>query len=560
MRNSIHMVRTFTRPVIKWAAPVARLMMFLIIMDDLYDSGRPLLHWFALLWAIWAAVTTAATAVGHHHSIRDLKALAVIDSVLAAMCIFLLAEPVPTVIAFAFCLSATVLGCGIGFASLAALLALPCVAWLTHVVVYNGQTNQLHITSFKEGNITGLVTAISLWAVVVTAALIHRIARVDNFTQKCNSIDMLHPEQSFEFDLQRTVENIAKIFAPERAFCIIARSAMNSGYRQFAHNCDPTAMALELNGLVELAATLPDRALMLDAENLLCWPLDATKPRALDETEQALARYLKRDRFVAAIVQPLQIGKSKGILVVAAMKPIDAFLRVDAIKIEESVTQLTEFLARMAEAERQFIADAHDVARRDLHDGVLQTMAALRMKLLTIAKRADMKKHSALLDLRKTADILTLEQVRLRSLLETSETENDTINLVARLDICLRTISLQWEIDAKIESDEPAIPVDRESALNIEHLVREAVANAVRHAKISALTVRLSLKHDALLIAINDRKGESKLPQKGGESMPLESASLQHRLRLVNGAAYAEGLVKGALLAITIPMQQVDDA
>jgi hypothetical protein len=40
----------------------------------------------------------------------------------------------------------------------------------------------------------------------------------------------------------------------------------------------------------------------------------------------------------------------------------------------------------------------------------------------------------------------------------------------------------------------------------------------------------------------------------------LQSASLQHRLRLVNGAAYAEGLVKGALLAITIPMQQVDDA
>jgi signal transduction histidine kinase len=554
------MSRVFTRPIIKWATPVARLMMCLVVMDGLYVSGRPLLHWFSLLWVVWAVITTAATTVGHHHSIRDLRALAAIDAVLVTICIFILAEPEPAVIAFTFCLSATVLGCGLGFRLLAALLVLPCAAWITHAVVDSGPFNQIHITSVNEGNITGLVTAISLWAVVVTAALIHRIARVDNFTQKCNSVEMLHPEQSFEFDLQRTVENLAKIFAPERAFCIIARPAMNSGYRQFVHKCDPTAMASELNGLVDLAATLPERALMLDTENLLCWPLGVTKPRALDETEQALARYLKRDRFVVAIVQRLQIGKSGGILVVAAMKPIDAFLRVDAIKIEESVTRLTAFLARMAEAERQFIADAHDVARRDLHDGVLQTMAALRMKLLTIAKRADMKKHPALLELRKTADILTLEQVRLRSLLETSESENDTINLVARLDICLRAISLQWEIDAKIESDEPAIPVDRESALNIEHLVREAVANAVRHAKISALTVRLSLKHDALLIAINDRKGESRLSQKGGESMPLQSASLQHRLRLVNGAAYAEGLVKGALLAITIPMQQVDDA
>jgi signal transduction histidine kinase len=232
---------------------------------------------------------------------------------------------------------------------------------------------------------------------------------------------------------------------------------------------------------------------------------------------------------------------------------------VDALKIEKNIAGLMNFLSRMAEAERQFIAEAHDVARRDLHDGVLQSMAALRMRLLTISKRPDLKKHPVQLELRKSADILTLEQVRLRGLLENSESENDTVNLVAQLDICLRAISLQWEVDAKMQSDEPAVPVDHETALNIEHLVREAVANAVRHAKISALTVMLSLKHDVLLIAINDR-GNTGQSEQGGLSMPLQSASLQHRLRLVNGTAYSEGLGQGALLAISIPMQQVDDA
>ena len=319
-------------------------------------------------------------------------------------------------------------------------------------------------------------------------------------------------------------------------------------------------MDSNLTGLLKLSAILPQRAMLMDSENQLCRPLDATKPRALDDAEQSIARYLIRDRFVVAIVQRLKIGKSEGLLMVAAMKPIDACLRVDAIKIEKNMILLLAFLARISEAERRFIADAHDVARRDLHDGVLQSLAALRMKLLTIAKREDMKNHPALLDLHKTASILTLEQARLRGLLETSESQNDTINLVARLDLCLRAISLQWEIDAKIEADEPAVPVDRESALNIEHLVREAVANAMRHAKISALTVRLSLKHNALLIAINDRGGVEAFGQGGDASMPLQSASLQHRLRLVNGTAYAEGLGKGGVLAIGIPMQQVDDA
>lgn len=555
------MLRVLTRPIINWAAPVARILMCIIIMNGFHLSGRSLLHWFVLLWVCWAAVTTAATAIGHHHSIRELRILAGADSLMMIICIFLLADPEPPIIAFAFCFSVTMLGFGLGLTSLIAMLALPFSAWLAHEILEITQLHASHIIIVKEGEMNGLITTIRLWAVIASAALIHRSTLVDTFTYKCNSIELLKPDRSFEFDLQAVVENLAKIFAPERAFCIVTRPAINSGYRQYAHNCDPTFMAAELSGLIDLSAALPERAIIIDTENQLCWPLDAIKPRALDEAELAFARYLKRDHFVIAIIQRLQIGKSNGLLAVAAMKPIDACLRVDAIKIERNVNRLAEFLTRMAEAERQFIADAHDVARRDLHDGVLQSMAALRMQLMTIDKRKDLVDHPARLALRRVTDILTLEQARLRGLLETSESENETVNLVTRLNICLRAISLQWEIDAKFESEEPAVPVDRESALNIEHLVREAVANAVRHAKIAALTVRLSLKHDALLITINDQGSNTeKSINKRGVSMPLQSASLQHRLRLVNGTAYAEGLAKGGLLAISIPMQEVDDA
>lgn len=555
------MLRLLTRPMITLAAPVARILMCVIILEGLYLSGRSLLHWFVLLWVCWAAITTAAKAIGHHHSIGELRILAVIDSIMMTMCIFLLADPEAVIIAFALCFSVTMFGFGLGLTSIAIMLALPFSAWIAHELLEITRFHVPHIITAKEGDINGLITVIGLWAVSAIAALIHRSAIVDSFTYKCNSIELLNPNRAFEFDLQAVTENLAKALEPERAFCIVTRPAVNSGCRQYAHNSDPSLMAAELSGLIDLSATLPERAIILDAENQLCWPLGAAKPRAMDETEQALARYLKRDRFMIAIIQRFQIGKSSGLLAVAAMKPVDASLRVDAIKIEKNVNRLAEFLTRMAEAERQFIADAHDIARRDLHDGVLQSMAALRMKLLTIDKRKDLAEHPARAELRRAADILTLEQARLRSLLAASETENDTINLVARLDICLRAISLQWEIDAKFETGEPAVPVDRESALNIEHLVREAVANAVRHAKIAALTVRLSLAHDRLLIAINSRGGDiENAVNKEDGSMPLQSASLQHRLHLVNGTAYAEGLAKGGLLAISIPMQQIDDA
>ncbi len=552
------MIRILTRPTIIWAAPVARVLMCASLIDSLFEQGRLLTHWFVLVWAGWAAMTTVATAIGHHFRIKELQIIAVVDALMGAITITLFPGSEAVVIAFLTCSVVMILGCGLGLRLLAVLFVISALAWSIQKLIPFPIASAQIVPLIGIG-VSGFEMMLQLGALAAVAALIHRKARVDQFTQQCNSIDMLHPERSFEFDLQSMVDNLAKIFATERAFCLISRAAKNSGYRQFSHNCEFSVVAGDIGNMLEIAKSLPDRAAVFNTEGSFIWMLDADQPRPFSDAEQQFAQFLKREHFVVAIVQPLKIGRSNGILVCAAMKPINACLLVDARRIEQNITRLTQFLGRMAEAERQFVADAHDVSRRDLHDGVLQSMAALRMKLLTIAKRADLNKHPAQLEVRKAADILTLEQVRLRGLLENSASENDTINIVARLDICLRAISLQWEIDAKIQSEEPAIPMDHESALNIEHLVREAVANAVRHAKITALTVALSLKHDALLIAINDRGGLG-FSAKGGASMPLQSTSLQHRLRLVNGTAYSEGLGQGALLAISIPMQQVNDA
>jgi signal transduction histidine kinase len=554
------MFRLITRPTIMWAAPVSRLLMSATIIDSLFEQGRPLTHWFALIWVAWAAITTAASAVGHYFRVRELQIIVGVDAVMGAVSVLVMSESGAPATAVLVCSAVMVVACGLGRLSLVALFALPAMAWSAHELLDLVFVHPTHLLEIKGSGINLLVLAIQLVALAALAALVHRNARVDMFARECKSIDMLRPDRSFEFDLQEMVNDLARIFAPERAFCLISRPSKNLGYRQFSHNCDLSHVASDVPKIVELAKQLPERAAIYDTEENLCWPLDEDRPRAFSEIEQQCALYLKREHFVVAMVQPLQIGQLHGLLVCAAMKPIDACLFTDAIKIEKNIVVLTDFLARMSEAERQFIGDAHDVARRDLHDGVLQSMAALRMKLLTIAKRQDLNEHPAHLELRKAADILTLEQVRLRGLLETSASETDTINLVARLDICLRAISLQWEVDAKLEAEEPAIPVDRESALNIEHLVREAVANAVRHAKISALTVMLSLKHDVLLIAINDSAKEAARSGEGGKSMPLQSASLQHRLRLVKGTAYSEGLATGTLLSISIPMQQVEDA
>jgi signal transduction histidine kinase len=168
--------------------------------------------------------------------------------------------------------------------------------------------------------------------------------------------------------------------------------------------------------------------------------------------------------------------------------------------------------------------------------------------------------HPIELEIRKAVDIVTLEQSRLRGFLERSDTVDYTVNLVSQIDICVRTISVQWGIEVKLKSEEPAIPVDKESSFNIEHLLREVITNAARHAKSKSLTVTLSLKQDALMMAVIDLSQPPEGPQVYEKpELTLKSASLRERLRLVNGEAYAEGLGKGTLLSIRIPMQQIEN-
>jgi signal transduction histidine kinase len=338
-------------------------------------------------------------------------------------------------------------------------------------------------------------------------------------------------------------------------------AAQNAAPRRFEHGAALELSADEMAALIDHGQQLAGIARLMDFPANRFVEIGSSVFQSYDHPERKVASILSRQGISVALLRPLRIGRSRGIAI-CAMSNVDIPSLHEAGLIDSALAELVPLLDSVSEAERHFIADAHDVARRDLHDGVLQTLAAVRMQLLSIGRRDDLKKLPARREIEKVADILTIEQARLRGLLETSEDEDHGINLVTRLDVGLRSISMQWEIDAKLESDEPAIPTDKESAINIEHLVREAVANAVRHANSTQLTVRLSVHHNTLQIAIVDRANPAndQGQKSGGSSMPLKSASLLHRLRLVNGSAYAEGLDSSTILAITIPMQRVDNA
>jgi signal transduction histidine kinase len=554
--------------VILLAWPLARILLCSIIFLALSTSPDELTFTKSLQFCFyaflgWTAATTLLAVGGQLLQPSALRAQVAGDTILILCAITLLQgteiATIP-VMAFAVCVGAIAMTIGLkGKHVLAAVAFAVFIFLLSSLAVQLAGTSPPPTIASSELSdaISQLMVLLAMGMVMISAS---RKYRLKLFSIEFSSLHTLSLEKSFEFDLQAWTNASAFLFGPQQAACMV------QGPSQYAtgqyHQCNLPILQKEQEreDLLNALRHLPIGYSLFDTQlNRVICP-DTGRHRSFDENEQRIAHVLRRADIRAALVQPLQIDHMRGGFICAVNNHIDVVLMAEAAFVGRHVTEMSEYLGKVATAQRNFIADAHDVARRDLHDGVLQTLAALRMRLLLLTKRKDVIQHPIELEIRKAVDIVTLEQARLRGFLERSDTVDYTVNLVSQIDICVRTISLQWGIEVKLKSEEPAIPVDKESSFNIEHLLREVITNAARHAKSKSLTVTLSLKQDALMMAVIDLSQPLEGPQVYEKpELTLKSASLRERLRLVNGEAYAEGLGKGTLLSIRIPMQQIEN-
>ena len=516
------------------------------------------LHFFA--WIGWTVATILLAISGLPLQPKLLRVIILGDACLILADIVLLRGTEGASIAFAMGLSVIASSVGVARKWVLCGYALGIMTFvLRHLAlqIYGNGSQTANSISQLSDHLHWPLLMVVVFMLLIWA---NRWYRFQNFDKDFTSFRTLSFEKSLEFDLQAWTNATAELFALGKAACVIYTPSRHPALQYTDCKLPIWQREQDRDDLIEALRNLPDGCSLFDTQLNCVFSPDTEIMRPLDENEQRIARVLLRANVKAALVQPFRIDRARGGIICALDNPLEAITIAEAAFIGRHVTEMTNYLTNLASAQRNFIADAHDVARRDLHDGVLQTLAALRMRLLLLTKRDDVTSQPIELEIRKAVDIVTLEQSRLRGFLEKSETDDHTVNLVSQIDICVRTISLQWGIDVKLKSDEPAIPVDTESSFNIEHLLREVITNAVRHGKSNSLTVSLSLKQDALMMAVTDLSQPPEGVQVFEKSaLTLKSASLRDRLRLVNGEAYAEGLGKGTLLSIRIPMQQIEN-
>ena len=223
----------------------------------------------------------------------------------------------------------------------------------------------------------------------------------------------------------------------------------------------------------------------------------------------------------------------------------------------EEISAALERASVIALLEEGVSSRARLALSRDLHDTVLQLLAGTAYRLEGIRKTSgsggDIGPEVEMLQRE-----LAVEQRQLRALI--AELRGGRMpGVAADLQDSLRELaarmSRQWNVQCSLDHCPPGLEATPVLERDCHQLVREAVANAVRHGKASSITIRVDSSEDAVRLVVTDNgsgfPGTGCFSAAEGGKAPW---SLSERVSSLGGHLALMSSDEGSQIAISLPL------
>lgn len=231
---------------------------------------------------------------------------------------------------------------------------------------------------------------------------------------------------------------------------------------------------------------------------------------------------------------------------------ISAQLGTDVSLAFERVALLAANREAAATRARLFLA-------RDLHDSVVQFQAGLALKLQGIKMAAEEGVPVAG-DIDELRQQLAQEQRDLRTLISALRDPSYSaggVDLGNRIATLCKRLERQWGIACQIKADPATIEVQPQLQHDVDQIIREAVANAVRHGGASKVFINATLTEGKLRLVVEDDGAGFPLKGEFDDQELWENRlgprSLQERIRALGGRLTLATSENGSRLAIALP-------
>ena len=335
----------------------------------------------------------------------------------------------------------------------------------------------------------------------------------------------------------------SKIAALENGLrAAMAKTGASCGMFLWSSEGDGTAAALVIRDGHLTIAELKNAAVARPAPRPFLYNLRAE--RALMRDENGNTRSFRSNGYLAnvtaaglrlreGIAIPVFTERGHGQIYLESVRNLSTDHLELAAQLADVVATKIERRALMRAAEESAESRSRLAVARDLHDSVVQFLAGAAFRLEAM-KRSEASGRDLTPDLNELKNLMLQEQGELRSFIGALRSGGpmELTELARDLQLLANRLSRQWDIQCTFW----ALPTDMAVAprlhLDAQQLVREAVANAVRHAGAKNVSIRLAADADEVkLDVINDG---SAFPQSAtGDRMPR---SLTERVDAAGGA------------------------
>jgi len=355
--------------------------------------------------------------------------------------------------------------------------------------------------------------------------------------------ELLRDPKPDDDPLETALEAAARLAGASSAMLVWEEGSQGRRLVEFAGGIAASDELTDWTGVFPASAFLFDtglnRALCRGPSRALCFPpADSLIDRRLGG----------RLRVAEGLGVPVGTDSGRGLLVLGGVRSLCTDHIDFGEKLGPAIARHIQRHSLLSAVRERAIARARLSLARDLHDSIVQFLAGATFRVEAISRglRSGDRPDAELADLKL---LLLQEQQELRSAIGALRSDRiELATLASDLESSCGRIARQWDIVCTFFADLPEGTVPMRLHLDTHQLVREAVANAVRHAGAKYVSVSLGVEGNDLRLEIsNDGRGSERL-QEG------EPWSLRERVDESGGTLMLATGKDGTSVSITLPM------
>jgi signal transduction histidine kinase len=200
---------------------------------------------------------------------------------------------------------------------------------------------------------------------------------------------------------------------------------------------------------------------------------------------------------------------------------------------------------------------------RELHDGILQSLAGLEMRLEVLRRQAAPATPDLAREIAEIQGVIHGESLDVRQVMQRLRpTEVDARHLPAALSDLVQRFSRASEIGASLDWTVSRLALPPHHCSEVMRIVQEALFNVRRHSGATRVTVRVEADADAWALIVEDNgRGlgfTGRLTHEELETHRKGPRVIRERTSAIGGSLAVESSERGARLELTFPRLERD--